>query len=75
MSLMSEQEALYNLLKEKDYSIDTILLAVNSKQNIEVLQQVLREKDDEVEKYKFEYSRLYDYIKEMVDDLEEFMEV
>ena len=41
MSLMSEQEALYNLLKEKDYSIDTILLAVNSKQNIEVLQQVL----------------------------------
>ena len=34
MSLMSEQEALYKLLKEKDYSIDTILLAVNSKQNI-----------------------------------------
>lgn len=69
MSLISEQEALYQLLENKDYSDETFILATKSKKNIDTLRTILEEKDDEIRALRSDKELLIDNVRDALENL------
>lgn len=70
-SLLSEPEVVKQLLEEKDYSTDTILMAVQSLENMDVLKQYLKKQDNTIKKQEQRYCKLYKAVRKTIDKLNE----
>ena len=71
MSLMSEQEVLKQLLNDKDYSTETILMSVKSLENMNVLKQHLKQQDIKIKEQEERYVKLYKAVRKTIDKLNE----